>query len=181
MPGVALALATTPAAQAGGAGGGASVTLANFFAQLYAGVRDDFTGTLGFKFTVGGSDVTVHALGRSVNGSLSSSHQVGLWTVAGSLVASVTVGPSSPVDVLGYAYEELGSPVVLTAGGVYVIGSEEVASGGDLWCDSLDISNHSAIVTVNNSRFSVGSFGFPAADYGGADTSYVPPTFFTAA
>jgi hypothetical protein len=91
-------------------------------------VAPGFTGDYGFAFTT--SAVTsVGALGlwdQGANG-LSSAHSVGLWTLSGTLLASVAVSNSSGVvasaDSDGqWLFTNLASALTLSANTVYVLG-----------------------------------------------------------
>lgn len=103
----------------------------NLFHQLYRGRRNDYSGTVGFEF-VPSAPITVTALGRPISGAMSGSHLLRIWRASDrALVASATVGPASPVDWLGYAYQRLTTAVTLTAGTTYRIASVETAGGDD--------------------------------------------------
>src|SRR6185369_1970666 len=131
------------------------------------GTRNNFTGTVGSKFTVG-ANALVDKLGfedQLVNG-LASSHQVGLWNSSGILLASVTVQSGTGSVLIGnWRYETLPTPVTLTAGSTYIVGAQ-VTNGGDRWTDNGNFPIEFAI----NQGFSLGSppnvfttggFGFP--------------------
>jgi hypothetical protein len=152
-------------------------SLTNFFNQSYTGSRNSFTGNVGYEFTPS-QNITVTALGRSVSGSMNSNHDVKIWKVLDqSVVASVTITPSSSADGLGYKYQMLGTPVTLNSGVAYRITSYET-SGGDVWMDIGSISNHRSIATVNVGVYST-STGYPSGTYGSSEQGYVPPAFYT--
>lgn len=149
----------------------------NFMTAPYSGVDSWYDGCLGFRFTPV-SDITVVALGRSVNGgALTQNHDVAIYRDSGSLqVAIATITPASDVDA-GYAYELLETPVVLLSTETYRIASREFASG-DAWRIVGDISSHTAVATVEGGCYAGGAMQYPFGNNGGADTGYVPPTFF---
>jgi YVTN family beta-propeller protein len=118
------------------------------------GQRNEFTGTVGSKFTVG-ANVFVDKLGfedQLLNG-LASTHQVGLWNSSGTLLASVTVQSGTGSLLIGnWRYETLPTPVKLTAGSTYIVGAQ-VTNGGDKWTDNGNFPIEFAI----NQGFSLGS------------------------
>lgn len=144
----------------------------------------DFTGgadssggsdtTFGWDFTVT-SAITIGALGLfdiGANG-FASSHDVGLWTDSGTLLASATftTASSSPVDSTSSAgnWRSLSiTPVTLTPG-KYVVGAFYARGDGDLFIS--DIFDHTfgmvvstlPEVTFGGTRFAFGaSLVFPA-------------------
>lgn len=93
-------------------------------------------GYVGMQFTVGGTPLTVTALGRSFIAGNTQSHKVLLWDVAANKeVASVTVQGGTEGQ---FTYTKLPSPITLPAGNTYYIASQEYL-GGDGWyhCDSF--------------------------------------------
>jgi uncharacterized protein len=154
-----------------------SSALNNFFNQGYSGSRNNYSGSVGYKFTAT-RNITVNALGRSVSMSMTNSHTVTIWKESDqSVVASVTVTSSSPQDGYGYKYQTLGSSVILTAGTAYRIASSET-SGGDKWMDLGSISNHNTFADINCGVYNdVG--GYPGFTYGTTNQGYVPVTFYT--
>ena len=158
----------------------------NLFNELYTGDRNDFTGRLGFSFQ---ADQTfqISALGRPVNpyyneGLLLQNHVIELWDVFSStLVASVTVGPGSEKDSLGYAFDTMASPVILYAGQQYVILSSETIGDGDLWRDLFGVPNYqTGYISIMGGEYNYGSPGDAIAAPGklaGFNAAYVSPTF----
>jgi hypothetical protein len=133
-------------------------------------LRNDFTGWVGTKFTVGSKDIQVFSLGRiSVVGN-SGQHTVRLvnTSVSGD-VASVTI-PQPLVPADQFSYVPLAAPVTLTAGTTYYLISEEV-SGGDQWYD-LTVVQTLAYVTVNQAAFMPA--GGPYFTIGDINTTYGP-------
>jgi len=131
------------------------------------GSRNNFTGTVGSKFTVG-ANVFVDKLGfedQLLNG-LASPHQVGLWNSSGTLLASVTVQSGTGSLLIGnWRYETLPTPVKLTAGSTYIVGAQ-VTNGGDKWTDNGNFPIEFAIsqgfsLSSPPNVFSGGGFTFP--------------------
>ncbi len=138
--------------------------------------RNNYTGWVGMGFTVGGSSLTVNALGRYVSAGDSASHTVkfvdaatGL-DVAGGSATVVTAGATAG----GFAYATLSSPVVLNANATYFIVSAETA-GGDHWYD-VDTTVQSAPAgTVGRAVYGSGSSFTIAQSVTGH--AYVPLNF----
>ncbi|MHB9129917.1 MAG: chitobiase/beta-hexosaminidase C-terminal domain-containing protein [Armatimonadota bacterium] len=148
----------------------------NYFTTSYTGNRNDFTGNLGYAFTPT-TNIQIWALGRAVSGSMTQSHAVKIWRESDhSVVASVTVTPSSPTDSLGYKYISFSAPITLSSGVAYRITSYE-SSGGDYWLDGT-VSNHSSVATITGSVYASGDV-YPGSFSAGTNTAYVPPTFYT--
>jgi hypothetical protein len=140
------------------------------------GNRAAYNGTVGTEFTVGADDLIVTSLGyedAGLNG-LAASHQVGIWSAAGALVASVVVDPSDPLND-AWRFSTLGLAITLTAGETYRIGGvalgdpftdTHTASGGDGVADfaiSGDATLSNGALTSPN-RFFGGPFANPAND-----------------
>jgi hypothetical protein len=96
-------------------------------------VRNDFSGQVGMRISVGASDISAGALGRSVLTGNAQSHRLSLQDAAGTVLATASVNLSG-LPAGTFAYGSLASPVVLRAGASYVVLSDEVA-GGDGWYD----------------------------------------------
>lgn len=149
----------------------------NFFYCSYTGTRNDFSGTVGFEFTPS-QDITISALGRAVSGAMNNSHPIKIWRVSDqSVVAGVTIKPSSPSDSVGYKYELLDSAVTLISGTAYRIGSYET-SGGDYWMDIGTISNHKSEADISSAVWAYGDDTYPDTVEGDKDQGYVPVTFY---
>jgi hypothetical protein len=91
--------------------------------------------TGGWKFTVGSFDLQATALGEYDLDSdgLTMSVEVGLWNSAGTLLGMVTVpGGTSPTLIGDFRYVDLGTPVTLSSGQTYTLGSRctGMAAGG---------------------------------------------------
>ena len=97
-------------------------------------LRNDSTGWLGIKITIGAGDIVVTQLGRWVVPGNTGSHTVKLVHAAtGTDVASATVTTlGAPVGQ--FQYTPLTSAVTLAAHTSYYLVSQETA-GGDYWYD----------------------------------------------
>jgi PKD repeat protein len=123
--------------------------------------------TLGYRF-VANTNATIIQLGAfdaNANG-LSTSHQVGLWTIGGSLIAASTVPGGTGGQLFGlFRYVNI-APVTIVAGQTYVVGA--------LYPNAADpyLSNPSGFsvdsrITYQNDRFaSGGTFSFPSGSSG---------------
>jgi hypothetical protein len=85
----------------------------------------DQSATMGWSFTVGAANLEVTALGfydDGMNGN-QDAHPVGIWTAGGTLLAQVTVPAGTAGTLVGsYRYAAI-SPLTLTAGQTYVVGT----------------------------------------------------------
>jgi hypothetical protein len=107
-----------------------SFTGATVFGAVSSPASDQ---TIGFVFTPN-SNIVVSALGVWEDPTLgvtplATSHQVGLWTSGGTLLASATVLTSSPFTG-AWRYVPI-TPVTLTAGQSYTVGNEITAPFSD--------------------------------------------------
>ena len=96
--------------------------------------RNDFTGWLGMRFTVGASPITVGALGRMCLNANTGTHTVKLIDAgSGANVPNGAVSISLMSGIAGqFVYGTLASPVTLSANTSYYLVSQE-ANGGDRW------------------------------------------------
>jgi hypothetical protein len=136
-------------------------------------VRNDFTGWVGFKFTVGGQAMTVTDLGRYVTGTSTHTHAVRIVSAAGAVVAEAQVATTG-VPAGSFAYASLAAPVTLAAGATYNLASAETA-GGDAWRDYDSALTTTSAAAVNAPIYSFDGIAFTAAS--GAGLGYVPPNF----
>ncbi len=136
-------------------------------------LRNNFTGVVGCKITIGSSPLTITHVGRWVVSGNTGTHRVYIASNLGVIITDTLVD----VDTLGapasaFKYVALLNPVVLSSGVEYFLVSEELSSG-DQWHEESVII-HSSDATINFSAY---------GDYGGALTtgasgrSYVPPNF----
>ncbi|MGE0222499.1 MAG: DUF4082 domain-containing protein, partial [Acetobacteraceae bacterium] len=132
----AAGLGIASAAQAGPA-------LVSFDTQFVAG-SDDFV--VGYQFTVA-ANTTVTALGYRYEGVLNSDHEVGIYTLDGTLLASATIDANATVSS-GFAYTNLGVPLTLVGGSTYTIAG---ATLGDSWAyEATNIVMDSNITYVSS-------------------------------
>jgi len=138
--------------------------------------------TLGFDFNVS-SSVTIDGLGVFDAGSdgLNNVHEIGLWTSAGTLLATTSVGPgasASDASASGagsYVYSDILS---LTLGaGSYVIGALfEIGDTDAVVHDAGGIFSNDPNVAYNSSAWiNTGVLEFPV-NIGGANDRYFGPT-----
>jgi hypothetical protein len=148
------------------------VPLVTSFTPSY--LRNDFSGWVGMRFTVGASPLQVRALGRYVAAGNSAAHTVKLVDattgadVAGGTVSVATAGAPSGQ----FRYATLPAPVTLAAGHAYYLVSAEVA-GGDRW---YDFDTH--LVTTGAATNDGAAYAFTGGSWvvgGGAGNGYVPP------
>ncbi|KAF0690354.1 hypothetical protein As57867_018179, partial [Aphanomyces stellatus] len=158
--------------------------LYNVFSKLYTGEKDHFEGQIGFQFEAMAS-FTLVALGRSVNpsrnaGKLLHKHTVRLWDEASqALLGTVTVGPSSTSDAMGYVFEYLTTPLRLSHGKLYRLTTQEFANGGDPWYKKENLPDEeydTSFIKILRDCYASGSTGFPnSQNLTGA--AYGVPTF----
>jgi hypothetical protein len=131
---------------------------------------------LGMIFSVN-NDITVDALGYYNSPGIGLTPiEVGLFTSSGTLLASTTVTPSTPVD--GYFFASI-APISLTAGDSYVV--DEYT---DFWSygGAGPPTTPSSITYVANNQVYLysGSFAFPVDTLAHAPTAYYGPNFLIA-
>jgi len=136
-------------------------------------LRNDFSGWVGMKFTVGANGMTVSSLGRIFVAGNNGVHTVKLVHASdGSDVAGASVSVSLAGGTVGqFSYVPLGVAVSLPAGASYYLVSQESASG-DQWYDWGTVSTTTS-AAVNGAVYS--SDGTNWITIGGANSSYVPP------
>lgn len=137
--------------------------------------RNDFTGWAGMQITVGSSPLSVTSLGRFCLSGNAGSHVVKFVNANnGTDVdgASVTVSMSGCAPGR-FVYEPTAIPIMLLANRKYFLVSRE-SQNGDKWFDRALISPTNS-ATVDAPIYQTGSSGWTIA--GGANSSYVPPSF----
>jgi hypothetical protein len=132
--------------------------------------RNDFTGFVGMKVTVGASNLSVSSLGRVCVATNSQTHTVELVNAATSAVVATASVSMSGCGANTFVYTALATPVTLTAGASYYLASQETVNG-DMWFDHGTLTTTSAAQSANSVYFYNG--GWQAID--GPNTSYVPP------
>ena len=116
-----------------------------------AGRRSDGPYTIGYNFTVGGSNITINALGVEDitnsggvgygDGTVAST-SAGIWNTGGTLLGSVTVGSGISAPIIdGFRYTQLGSPIVLSASTTYTLGAQK-GPGVDYFSDGHPSANY---------------------------------------
>ena len=138
-------------------------------------LRNNFSGWVGMSVTVGGTPLTVTALGRIAVAGNTGSHAVQIVNANGTSVAGGSVTISTSGGSAGsFVYGNLASPVTLNANTTYYIVSQET-QGGDQWYDI-----NTAIQTTNVASETTGiwsSNGTSYNAYGSPDESYGPVNF----
>ena len=146
-------------------------------------VRNNFTGWVGYKFTVGNSPVLVSQLGRWVRSGNTGNHAVKLVDangndLAGGSATVVTAGATAGA----FAYASLANPITLSANTTYILVSQEV-SGGDQWYDyngALTTTGAASIISTahanNGSTYYAvtagGSYGYGPVNLKYTDNSW---------
>jgi List-Bact-rpt repeat protein len=154
--------------------GGSSASFLTGFALNSPPQRNDFSGWIGMKLTVGSSPLTVTALGRLCLTGNSGTHIVKLVRANDGIdvpgaAASISMAGGTAAQV---QYVILPSPIILSANTAYYLVSQE-ASGGDKWYEHGALSSTN-VATVNSSVYFYNGSWFPAD---GPGTSYGPPNF----
>jgi len=138
--------------------------------QTLGTIRNNYTGWVGMKITVGTSPMTVTSLGRIVGPGNSAAHTV---KIVDAVTGNDVAGASASVATLGgtpgtFVYSSLASPVTLNANAAYYLVSQETA-GGDQWYD-----NDTTLQTTSVAAITAPAYGLPFATAGSAGHSYVP-------
>jgi hypothetical protein len=122
-------------------------------AQSLGTLRSNFTGTIGFKITVGASNLIVGSLGRWVVSGNSQTHQLTIFDLGtSSVIASVTVNCSGATPGQ-YLYGAI-TPTTLVAGHSYSIQSAEVSGGDQFYDDNTTVTPDATMGSVPNAIFS---------------------------
>jgi hypothetical protein len=127
------------------------------------GSINDTAQTIGFTFTAN-SSLIVSALGfweQNTGANLTQTHQVGLWTSTGTLLASATVAVNGAVTG-NWRYATI-SPVTLTAGQSYTVGSAITSPFTDTF-SRVDVPGgtitSSPLISVTSSALNASAAGF---------------------
>lgn len=156
-----------PMVPSGGAASSAVIT-----GQSLGTLRNNFSGIVGFKFTVGAANITVTDLGRWVPSGNSGSHTIYLTDASGTVLASVSVNTSG--QPVAYLYGSI-TPTVLTAAAAYCIISQETSSGDQFYDDDTTLTS-TADITVTTSCYTTSVGGSISTSTGGLH-SYGPSNF----
>jgi hypothetical protein len=115
-------------------------------------LRNDYTGFIGMKFTVGAAPIKVNQLGRWVAETTTAPHTVKLLD---GISGNDLVGGSATIAVGavagGFVYAPLQSPITLQANHPYFLVTQET-SGGDKWYDAGAVTANSS-VSVNGPAY----------------------------
>jgi YVTN family beta-propeller protein len=139
-------------------------------------LRNNFSGWVGMRFTVGSSPVTVSGLGRMFAPGDTGSHTVKIVTASNSQNLS---GGSVTISMAGgtpgsFVYASLPSTVTLNANTAYYILSQETASG-DQWYDMNTTITTTTVASETGSVYS--GDGATYSPNGSAGQAYVPVDF----
>ena len=143
--------------------------------------RRDFSGWVGSTLSLGGTDLSVSALGRWVVAGNSAAHTVKVvdaGTGADVPGASVSVATSGAAGI--FRFMNLSSPVTLHANTSYYLVTQEVA-GGDTWYDydtRLETTtagvDTGAVWSIAGGPGNWNPGGSPGNGYGPANFLYTP-------
>lgn len=118
--------------------------------------------TVGWRFTVApGAGVTVTSLGwwdQTPTTPLAASHEVGIWSLAGTLLGSVIVQTNS-VLTGSFRYEAV-NPIALVGGVSYVIGGRDIINDGDNYSSSNSNLVMDPMIAFNQAARSPNGSGF---------------------
>jgi hypothetical protein len=144
------------------------------FALNQPAERNNYSGWVGMKFTVGATALSVSALGRVCVAGNATSHTVMFVNASGTALpgASVTVNMAACTSGQ-FVYAPLANAITLLPNTTYYLASQET-NGGDQWYDYGGVSS-TADASVNSSIYS--SDGVNWIPVSTANTSYVPPNF----
>jgi hypothetical protein len=172
----------------------AAVLTANGSSVNWRGfIGADASGSIGWSFSVGASNVELDALGfyDATLAGLSNAHAVGIWTNGGVLLAQATVPAGTTGTLVGhYRYTTI-APITLTAGQTYVIGAymPPVVDRCDAACGDVLLYNgtetYDSRITFLQSRQTAGMAGagtltFTNLDVGLAQGLFGPNMLFAA-
>ncbi|MBU0640097.1 MAG: DUF4082 domain-containing protein [Planctomycetes bacterium] len=117
--------------------------------------------TIGWTFMVN-DPIVVTDLGHWIDthNGMDNAHDVGIWDMSQNLLASVVVDPNTAYEYNGWMYQAI-SPLALTAGESYVIGSFDGVSDDDWYISGASTLDDAPEITWVNSRYpTVGGLGF---------------------
>ena len=136
------------------------------------------TWTLGYSFRVD-SPITVTALAvfDADSDGLNVSHAVGIWDASANLLASVVVPAGVAAPILGgFRYENI-SPLALTVGDVYYVGSVN-GIDNDGWEQDPSVLTAAPEITYLSRQYEFSSGGLVFPDLvGSGDTGYFGGNF----
>jgi hypothetical protein len=142
--------------------------------------------TVGCVFTVGFSPVTIAALGLFDSGSagMAQAPSVGLWTIDGSLLESVSFQPgTSGISLNGFLYQSVTTQYVLPVGTTWVLGAYYPSGTSDL-CHANDSGQteswSSSVAHFITCRYTADGVGFTFPTLQAQGMSYVGPNILYA-
>ncbi len=143
-------------------------------------IRNNFTGWVGVRITIGSTPITVNALGRIVAPGNSQSHKVKLVLVSnGSDVSNGSTTVYTSGGTIGsFVYGNLTSPVTLSANTAYYVLTQETV-GGDQWYDNDTTVQTASVATVDFAAYSSGASyltDWSNREYGPVDFVYTTGT-----
>lgn len=112
----------------------------------FASLRNNYDDYVGFKFTVGASNITVKTVGRWVVSGNSGTHDVAIFNTSGTILGMATVNTSGK-PAGAFAYATLSPSITLSASTDYYIMSFEFV-GGDQWYD-LGTTTKTTVTTTS--------------------------------
>jgi len=116
-------------------------------------IRNDFTGFVGMKITIGSEALKVTSLGRIYFQGSTESHTVKIVDAAtGTDVSGASAAIKGGTKDGTFTYADLSAPVVLESKKAYYIVTEETA-GKDKWCDFDTRIIHTSAAVCNNLIF----------------------------
>jgi hypothetical protein len=136
--------------------------------------RNNFSGRLGFQFTVGGDDIDVSSLGRWVTAGNTGTHTVDILSSDGSTVVATASVDTNGASSGQYEYQSI-TPVTLTASTTYFIVSTE-SNGGDQWQDFPNTVTPDSAITIPDAAYGSGA-GAVGVAFNGSDKAYIPVNF----
>lgn len=137
---------------------GAAETVA--ISQNVAGtLRNNYSGWVGCKITIGASNLEVTSLGRWVTAGNNQTHTIEVRNSVGAVVATASVNTAG-APAGNFKFTNI-IPVSLSAGAVYYVLSQETL-GQDQWYDFNNTVTPAATLTVNNAAWTGGT-GTPSS------------------
>jgi hypothetical protein len=140
--------------------------------------NETFSGTIGTNFTCTQTEIVTqlgvwdgpNSASGTIGDGLLESHQVGLWSSGGALLASVTVTAGGGTLIGDFRYVTLSSPITLAAGQSFDLGAyvDTNPSGDSFWNPVNGAGSFGSFVgnpsQVNNADGT--GFGFPGNSAG---------------
>lgn len=135
------------------------------------GLRNDGPFVVGAQITIGATNVTVFALGRTNAAASTLNHPMAIFNSGGVIVVSNTIPPMASIGQQWITVPD----TVLTAGATYYIGSFENGNS-DSWLDHMTATVSPSATLVTSTFASFPPFSAPTGAVT-ANTIYVGLTF----